>query len=59
MFSVGETLKRARVAQGVDLCTLAARTKINLKYLEPMIAAVCRVASFTEASSISTPELCR
>ena len=34
MFSVGETLKRARVAQGVDLCTLAARTKINLKYLE-------------------------
>jgi len=34
MFSVGETLKRARVAQGVDLCTLAARTKINVKYLE-------------------------
>jgi cytoskeletal protein RodZ len=34
MFSVGETLKRARVAQDVDLCTLAARTKINVKYLE-------------------------
>ncbi len=34
MFSVGETLKRAREAQGVDLCALAARTKINVKYLE-------------------------
>jgi cytoskeletal protein RodZ len=34
MFSVGETLKCARKAQGVDLCTLAARTKINVKYLE-------------------------
>src|SRR5271166_5436839 len=34
MFSVGGTLKHARVAQGVDLCSLAARTKINVKYLE-------------------------
>ena len=34
MFSVGETLKRARLAQGLDLTVLAARTKINIKYLE-------------------------
>ncbi|HTW66762.1 MAG TPA: RodZ domain-containing protein [Bryobacteraceae bacterium] len=34
MFSVGETLKRARVAQNLDLTALAAQTKINIKYLE-------------------------
>ncbi len=34
MFSVGEKLKRARVARGLDLGTLAAQTKINIKYLE-------------------------
>jgi cytoskeletal protein RodZ len=34
MLSVGETLKRARLAQGLDLATFAARTKINVKYLE-------------------------
>jgi cytoskeletal protein RodZ len=34
MFSVGDTLKRARLAQKLDLCTLAAQTKINVKYLE-------------------------
>jgi cytoskeletal protein RodZ len=34
MFSVGETLRRARLEQSLDLCTLAARTKINVKYLE-------------------------
>lgn len=34
MFSVGETLKRARLAQNLDLGTLAAQTKINVKYLE-------------------------
>src|SRR5579862_7178644 len=34
MFSVGATLKRARLEQSLDLCTLAARTKINIKYLE-------------------------
>lgn len=34
MLSVGETLKRARLEQGLDLCTVAARTKINAKYLE-------------------------
>jgi cytoskeletal protein RodZ len=34
MFSVGETLKRARLEQGLDLGTLAARTKINVRYLE-------------------------
>jgi len=38
MFSVGETLKRARLEQSLDLCTLAARTKINIKYLEAIEA---------------------
>ena len=33
MFSVGETLQRARLAQGLDVATVAARTKINAKYL--------------------------
>lgn len=34
MPSVGETLKRARQEQGLDLSTVAARTKISAKYLE-------------------------
>ena len=34
MFSVGDTLKRARLAQRLDLSALAAQTKINVKYLE-------------------------
>ncbi len=34
MLSVGETLKRARQEQGLDLCTVAAQTKISAKYLE-------------------------
>jgi transcriptional regulator with XRE-family HTH domain len=34
MLSVGETLKRARLNQGLDLGTLATRTKISAKYLE-------------------------
>jgi cytoskeletal protein RodZ len=34
MLSVGETLKRARLNQGLDLGTLATRTKISSKYLE-------------------------
>src|SRR5580658_2944970 len=34
MFSVGETLRRARLEQSLDLSTLAARTKINIKHLE-------------------------
>jgi cytoskeletal protein RodZ len=34
MLSVGETLRRARLAQGLDLCTVAAQTRINAKYLE-------------------------
>lgn len=34
MLSVGETLKRARLEQGLDLGTVAARTKISAKYLE-------------------------
>lgn len=38
MLSVGETLRRARLERGVDLCTLAARTKINIKYLEAIEA---------------------
>jgi cytoskeleton protein RodZ len=34
MFSVGATLKRARLEQSLDLCAVAALTKINVKYLE-------------------------
>jgi cytoskeleton protein RodZ len=34
MVSVGETLRRARLQQGLDLCTVAAQTKISAKYLE-------------------------
>jgi cytoskeleton protein RodZ len=34
MSSVGETLRRARQEQGLDLYTVAARTKISAKYLE-------------------------
>jgi cytoskeletal protein RodZ len=34
MLSVGETLRRARLAQGLDLCTVAAQTKISARYLE-------------------------
>jgi cytoskeleton protein RodZ len=38
MFSVGETLKRARLAQGLDVATVSTRTKINAKYLEAIEA---------------------
>jgi len=34
MLSVGETLKRSRLKQGLDLCAVAAQTKISAKYLE-------------------------
>jgi cytoskeletal protein RodZ len=34
MLSVGETLKCARLKQGLDLSTVAAQTKISAKYLE-------------------------
>jgi len=34
MFSVGEALRRARVEQKLDLATVAARTKISVRYLE-------------------------
>jgi cytoskeleton protein RodZ len=34
MLSVGETLRRARQEQGLDLCAVAAQTKISAKYLE-------------------------
>src|SRR5271167_1595708 len=38
MYSVGETLQRARLEQELDLATVAARTKINAKYLEAIEA---------------------
>src|ERR1700753_1920796 len=38
MFSVAEVLQRARLDQGVDLATVAARTKINVKWLEAIEA---------------------
>lgn len=38
MLSVGETLRRARLEQSLDLCAVAARTKINVKYLEAIEA---------------------
>ena len=34
MLSVGKTLKRARLEQGLDLSKVAAQTKISAKYLE-------------------------
>lgn len=34
MFSVGETLKRARLQQGLDLSSVSARTRININFLE-------------------------
>src|SRR5580704_13310559 len=34
MLSVGETLRRARLRQGLDLYKVAAQTKISAKYLE-------------------------
>jgi cytoskeleton protein RodZ len=38
MFSVGQTLQRARLEQELDLATVAARTKINAKYLKAIEA---------------------
>jgi len=38
MFSVGETLQRARLEQELAVATVAARTKINAKYLEAIEA---------------------
>jgi len=38
MFSVGETLQHARLQQELDLATVAARTKINARYLEAIEA---------------------
>lgn len=38
MFSVGETLQRARLEQQLDVATVAARTKINAKHLEAIEA---------------------
>ena len=38
MYSVGETLQRARLEQELDVATVAARTKINAKYLEAIEA---------------------
>jgi len=38
MFSVGEALRRARLEQGLDVSTVAARTKISARYLEAIEA---------------------
>src|ERR1700732_2735343 len=38
MFSVGETLQRARLAQGLDVATVSARTKPNAKHREAIKA---------------------
>jgi cytoskeleton protein RodZ len=38
MLSVGETLKRARLKQELDLSTVAAQTKISARYLEAIEA---------------------
>jgi cytoskeleton protein RodZ len=38
MFAVSEVLQRARLDQGIDLATAAARTKINAKYLQAIEA---------------------
>ncbi len=38
MFSVGETLQRARLEQELAVATVAARTRINAKYLEAIEA---------------------
>jgi cytoskeleton protein RodZ len=38
MFTVSEVLQRARLDQGIDLATVAARTRINAKYLRAIEA---------------------
>ena len=38
MFTVCEVLQRARLDQGIDLATVAARTKIKAKYLQAIEA---------------------
>src|ERR1700684_3156919 len=38
MFAVSEVLQRARLDQGIDLATVAARTKIKAKYLQAIEA---------------------
>jgi len=38
MLSVGETLKHARLEQGLDLSTVAAETKISARYLQAIEA---------------------
>src|SRR5271166_4829248 len=38
MFAVCEVLRRARLDRGIDLATVAARTKINAKYLRAIEA---------------------
>jgi len=38
MVSVGETLRRARLEQGLDLSAVAAQTKINQRFLEAIEA---------------------
>jgi hypothetical protein len=58
MFTVCEVLQRARLDQGIDLATVAARTKINAKYLQAIEAGDRKSlpgGSFTRVSFISTP----
>ena len=38
MFAVNEVLQRARLDQGIDLATVAARTRIKTKYLQAIEA---------------------
>jgi len=42
MFAVSEVLQRARLDQGIDLATAAARTKIRVKYLQAIEAGDAR-----------------
>ena len=57
MSTVCEVLQRARLDQGIDLATVAARTKIKSKYLQAIEAGDPKSlpgGSFTRASLIST-----
>ncbi len=38
MFTISEELQRARLDQGIDLATVAARTKIRTKFLRAIDA---------------------
>ena len=58
MFTVCEVLQRARLDQGIDLATVAARTKIKAKYLQAIEADDRKSLPggfFYKSSFISTP----